>query len=105
MTGQPPDWFGYHHKSCSPRRDTVVVIRSESVAERQPAGGGFRGLVRRRPMLMFFVLAYLLSWAAWAPYVLSDNGLGILHFSFPELLGSSQFAGVLPGAYLGPIVG
>jgi uncharacterized protein len=81
----------------------VVVIHSESIAERQPAGGGFRGLVRRRPMLMFFVLANLVSWLAWTPYILSENGLGILHFRFPDVLGSSQFAGVLPGAYLGPI--
>jgi membrane protease YdiL (CAAX protease family) len=27
----------------------------------------------------------------------------VLHFRFPTLLGTSQFAGVLPGAYLGPI--
>jgi uncharacterized protein len=80
----------------------VVIIRSESLAERQPTG--LRGLVHRRPMLTFFVLANLVSWVAWTPYILSENGLGILHFRFPELLGSSQFAGVLPGAYLGPIL-
>jgi membrane protease YdiL (CAAX protease family) len=55
-------------------------------------------------MLTFFVLANLVSWVAWTPYILSENGLGILRFRFPELLGSSQFAGVLPGAYLGPIL-
>ncbi|MFC0547911.1 CPBP family intramembrane glutamic endopeptidase [Kutzneria chonburiensis] len=59
--------------------------------------------IRRRPLIWFFALANLLSWAAWTPYVLSENGLGLLHFRFPELLGTSQFAGVLPGAYLGPI--
>lgn len=42
-------------------------------------------------------------WAAWTPYVLSENGLGILHFGFPTLLGTAQLLGVLPGAYLGPI--
>jgi membrane protease YdiL (CAAX protease family) len=56
-------------------------------------------------MASFFVLANLLSWLAWTPYVLSENGVGILHFRFPELMGSSQLAGVLPGAYLGPILG
>lgn len=79
-----------------------MIIRSESLAERQPAG--FRGLVRRRPMLTFFVLANLVSWVVWTPYILSENGLGILRFRFPDVLGSSQFAGVLPGAYLGPIL-
>jgi len=59
--------------------------------------------IRRRPLIWFFALANLLSWAAWTPYILSENGLGLLHFRFPELLGTSQFAGVLPGAYLGPI--
>lgn len=64
---------------------------------------GLRGSIRRRPLTWFFALAYALSWAAWAPYILSDNGLGLLHFTFPELLGTSQLFGVLPGAYLGPI--
>lgn len=61
------------------------------------------GLVRRRPLTTFFVLANLLSWLAWTPYVLSRNGLGLWDFRFPELLGSSQLSGILPGAYLGPI--
>ncbi|WP_084703963.1 CPBP family intramembrane glutamic endopeptidase [Phaeacidiphilus oryzae] len=59
--------------------------------------------LRRRPLLSFFLLAYLLSWAAWTPYVLSRNGLGVWHFGFPAVGGSSQLTGVLPGAYLGPI--
>ncbi|MGP3931167.1 CPBP family intramembrane glutamic endopeptidase [Nonomuraea sp. KM88] len=64
---------------------------------------GVRGFMRSRPVISFFVLANLLSWVAWAPYVLSNNGLGILDFSFPTLLGTTQFTGVLPGAYLGPV--
>ncbi|MFD2414791.1 CPBP family glutamic-type intramembrane protease [Amycolatopsis pigmentata] len=54
--------------------------------------------------MSFFVLAYVLSWTAWAPYVLSENGLGILHFKFPMVGGTSQLAGVLPGAFVGPIL-
>jgi membrane protease YdiL (CAAX protease family) len=57
----------------------------------------------RRPLTWFFVLANAPSCAAWAPSILSENGLGLLHFRFPELLGASQLSGVLPGAYLGPI--
>lgn len=52
---------------------------------------------------MFFLLACSLSWAAWTPYVLSLNGLGVWDFRFPDVLGTSQVLGVLPGAYLGPI--
>jgi len=80
----------------------MVITRNEPVVEYRT--GGFRGLVGRRPVVVFFVLANLLSWAAWTPYVLSENGVGVLHFRFPEIMGSSQLAGVLPGAYLGPIL-
>lgn len=69
----------------------------------RPPRTGLAGLVRRHPLLTFFVLANLLSWAAWTPLVLSSDGLGLWAFSFPRILGSTQLAGVLPGAYLGPI--
>lgn len=68
-----------------------------------PPEGKFIGLVKQRPLLSFFILVNALSWLAWTPYILSQNGLGLWDFSFPELLGTSQLLGVLPGAYLGPI--
>ncbi|WP_129338252.1 type II CAAX endopeptidase family protein [Cellulomonas endophytica] len=60
-------------------------------------------VVRRHPLLSFVVLANVLSWLGWTPYVLSQHGLGLWDVRFPEALGSSQILGVLPGAYLGPI--
>lgn len=66
--------------------------------------GGPRGWLGRWPLVSFFALATLLSWAAWTPYVLSEDGLGVWHFAFPRILGTSQLSGVLPGAYLGPIL-
>ena len=60
-------------------------------------------VIRRHPLLSFFVLANLLSWLAWTPYVLSQNGLGLWDYRYPAVLGSSQILGVLPGAYLGPV--
>jgi membrane protease YdiL (CAAX protease family) len=63
-----------------------------------------RALVKRYPVICFFLLAYGVSWLAWLPYVLSTSGLGLepdLHI--PALLGSTQLVGVLPGAYLGPV--
>jgi membrane protease YdiL (CAAX protease family) len=80
-------------------RQTGTDLRSANTSE--PAV--IRGSIRRRPLIWFFTLAGLLSWAAWTPYVLSENGLGLLHFRFPVVLGTSQVLGVLPGAYLGPI--
>nr|WP_201305840.1 type II CAAX endopeptidase family protein [Streptomyces sp. GF20] len=59
--------------------------------------------MRARPLTFFFVLANGLSWAAWLPYILSQNGLGVWDYQFPQILGTSQVLGVLPGAYLGPI--
>ena len=40
-------------------------------------------LIRRRPLLMFFVLAYLGSWVGWAPWWLSQSGVGVLPFQLP----------------------
>ncbi|GAB3989306.1 type II CAAX endopeptidase family protein [Actinoallomurus acanthiterrae] len=61
------------------------------------------GAVRRHPLVAFFVLAYAASWLAWLPYVLSADGLGVLAFHFPKVLGTNQITGVLPGAYVGPL--
>jgi len=70
----------------------------------QPTDRRRRGdLIRRHPLLSFFVLANLLSWLAWTPYILSENGLGLWDYRYPAVLGSSQILGVLPGAYLGPV--
>ncbi|MFC8826601.1 CPBP family intramembrane glutamic endopeptidase [Streptomyces sp. NPDC057137] len=63
---------------------------------------GIRGAFQRAPLTWFFILAYALSWLAWAPYILSENGLGVWHHDFGSG-GSGQILGVLPGAYLGPI--
>jgi len=55
-------------------------------------------------MVSFFTLAFALSWIAWTPYCVGMNGLGLdRDIRIPAVLGSTQFIGVLPGAYLGPI--
>ncbi|WP_423920915.1 type II CAAX prenyl endopeptidase Rce1 family protein [Frigoribacterium sp. 2-23] len=74
------------------------------VAGTAPADrGGVRGLIARRPLTSFFVLALGLSWLAWIPYILSPHGLGVWDLHFAEFLGTAQFTGVLPGALLGPL--
>ena len=59
--------------------------------------------IRRHPLSVFFVMASGLSWICWAPYILSLNGLGVWNYRFPDILGTGQIAGLLPGLYLGPI--
>ena len=60
---------------------------------------GIRGAIKRHPLISFFILANALSWLAWVPYILSNNGLGVWDYTF-EL---GQITGMLPGAYLGPL--
>ncbi|ROS75707.1 membrane protease YdiL (CAAX protease family) [Curtobacterium sp. PhB130] len=81
--------------------NTTEVRPTVGTAPR-PAGGA-RGLVARRPLTSFFTLALGLSWLAWIPYILSPHGLGVWDIHFPELLGTAQFSGILPGALLGPL--
>ncbi|MEV4745255.1 CPBP family intramembrane glutamic endopeptidase [Streptosporangium sp. NPDC049248] len=81
-----------------------MAVNSRPSVGRYPSRNGFRGFIRSRPLISFFVLANLMSWVAWVPYILSATGLGVWDFTFPSLLGTTQFAGVLPGAYLGPIL-
>lgn len=40
-------------------------------------------LLARRPVVGFFVLAYLGSWIAWSPWWLSRNGIGLLPTELP----------------------
>jgi len=68
-----------------------------------PTAGGPLSFIRRHPLAVFFVMASGLSWIAWTPYILSMNGLGVWNYRFPDILGTGQIAGVLPGLYLGPI--
>ncbi|MFF5900249.1 CPBP family intramembrane glutamic endopeptidase [Streptomyces argenteolus] len=69
----------------------------------QQATSPSRSSIRRRPLTWFFALALGLSWLAWTPYILSENGVGLWHWTFPGGALGSQLLGVLPGAYLGPI--
>jgi membrane protease YdiL (CAAX protease family) len=85
-------------------REIDMAVNSPPGVEQDSRQTGIRGFIRRRPLISFFVLANVMSWAAWVPYILSATGLGVLDFTFPSLLGGTQLLGVLPGAYLGPIL-
>lgn len=80
-----------------------MTAQTSTIAEPLAGGSQRHNFVKRHPLVSFFVLANLLSWLAWIPYILSNSGLGIWDYNFPEFLGTTQLLGVLPGAYLGPI--
>jgi membrane protease YdiL (CAAX protease family) len=39
-----------------------------------------RGLLIRHPLVSFFTLAYALTWLAWSPWFLSEDGVGLLSY-------------------------
>jgi uncharacterized protein len=44
-----------------------------------------RGLLARHPLISFFVMAYAFSWIVWSPWVLSEDGVGLLPFQLSGL--------------------
>ncbi|MFJ6298832.1 CPBP family intramembrane glutamic endopeptidase [Streptomyces griseoviridis] len=84
-------------------RPTEQATAEKAPGGKPPGGPGPRSVLARHPVTWFFTLAFALSWLAWTPYILSGNGLGLWHFTFPGGALGSQLLGVLPGAYLGPI--
>jgi membrane protease YdiL (CAAX protease family) len=41
---------------------------------------GLKGLLARHPLISFFAMAYALTWLAWSPWYLSEDGIGLLHY-------------------------
>jgi uncharacterized protein len=85
------------------RPDAHAAARPEAQPPRTDGRNAAVRLIRRHPLIAFFTLALGLSWLAWTPWILSQNGLGVLDVSFPVVLGSTQLTGMLFGAYLGPL--
>jgi CAAX protease family protein len=46
-----------------------------------------RSLLARHPLISFFVMAYAFTWIVWSPWVLSEDGVGLLPF---ELSGATS---------------
>jgi uncharacterized protein len=53
-----------------------------TTAPLQPAAPqrGLKGLLVRHPLVSFFALAYALTWLAWSPWYLSEDGIDLLHY-------------------------
>jgi membrane protease YdiL (CAAX protease family) len=74
---------------------TSMSVDNASVQPASPQ----RGLLARHPLISFFIMAYAFSWIAWSPWVLSEDGAGLLPY---ELSGATT--GLLNAAaiLLGP---
>lgn len=60
----------------------------------------FNDLVHRRPVLAFFVLAYLGSWLGWSPWWLSESGIGVLPLRLPfEAIAIVNQVGLFAGPF------
>ena len=48
----------------------------------QPAAPrrGIAALLARHPLISFFAMAYALTWLAWSPWYLSEDGIGLLPY-------------------------
>jgi uncharacterized protein len=45
-----------------------------------PPASAQRSLLARHPLISFFVMAYAFTWIVWTPWVLSEEGVGLLPF-------------------------
>jgi uncharacterized protein len=61
-------------------------------------------VIRRYPLISYFVIAYAGTWLVWALFVLSREGSGLLPFhspaSFLVLIGIGTFSGPTVGAFV-----
>jgi uncharacterized protein len=64
-----------------------------------------QGLLARYPLTSFFVIAYAFSWLVWSPWVLGQDGAGLLPFKFGQaatvvVLAAGIFAGPTLSAFI-----
>jgi hypothetical protein len=62
------------------------------------------GLLARRPLTSFFVLAYALSWLGWSPWFLSEAGMGLLPFDGGQFSTFLNIAALVLGPTLSAFV-
>jgi membrane protease YdiL (CAAX protease family) len=63
------------------------------------------GLLARHPLVSFFVMAYAFTWIVWSPWVLGEDGAGLLPVRIdPHLVGFLNAAAILAGPTLAAFV-
>jgi membrane protease YdiL (CAAX protease family) len=76
---------------------------SATMLTSQPATSSpLKRLIRRHPLLAFFVIAFAGTWIALLPLVLAQNGLGLIPYTFPVLYYPAAYWFAILGAMCGP---
>jgi hypothetical protein len=75
-----------------------------TTAPAEPASAG-QGLLARHPLVCFFAMAYAFSWLVWAPWVLGEDGAGLLPFKLSDATsGLLNAAAILAGPTLSAFI-
>jgi uncharacterized protein len=75
-----------------------------TTAPAQPASAP-RGLLARHPLVSFFVMAYAFSWLVWTPWVLGEDGAGLLPIKLSDATsGLLNAAAILAGPTLAAFI-
>jgi uncharacterized protein len=75
-----------------------------TTAPAQPASVR-QGLLARHPLVFFFVMAYAFSWIVWAPWVLGEDGAGLLPINISQTAsGYLNAAAILAGPTLSAFI-
>lgn len=70
----------------------------------QPASA-HQGLLARHPLVSFFVMAYAFSWLVWTPWVLGEDGAGLLPIKLSDATsGLLNAAAILAGPTLAAFI-
>lgn len=78
------------------------VSRKSLDAASSPVPEG--SLIARHPVISFFLLAYILTWLGWSPWVLSNDGIGLLDFDGEKYAFFFNTVGLILGPTLSAFV-
>src|SRR5215213_3476601 len=79
---------------------TMSIARAPA----QPASAR-HGLLARHPLVSFFVMAYAFSWIVWSPWVLGEDGAGLLPIDISQTAsGFLNAAAILAGPTLAAFI-
>src|ERR687894_1438166 len=67
------------------------------------SGEARQGLLARHPLVFFFIFAYAGTWLLELPYVLTQDGSGLLPFSSP-VLGWMMLVSIFMGPFLAAFI-